>query len=133
MVNVRDNQRAILEILDESEIESDNESIFRGNINNYEPQENEDNDENYGTDGEQSVSGVDTDDKPPSTVGWSKYGRQPDFVKHNFTAANGFEPPYPPPKEVKDFFMLFFICIIFLSPSNEMPGLCLQLGHHSSI
>jgi hypothetical protein len=38
----------------------------------------------------------------------SKYGRQPDFVKHNFTAANGFRPSYPPPKEVKDFLKLFF-------------------------
>jgi hypothetical protein len=45
----QDNQRAILEILDESESESDNESIFSGDSNNYEPQENEDSDENNGT------------------------------------------------------------------------------------
>jgi hypothetical protein len=56
---------------------------------------------------EQSVSDEHTDDEPPSTDGWSKYGRQPDFVKHNFTAANGFKPPYPPPKEVKDFLCYF--------------------------
>ena len=97
MENVRDNPRAILEILDKSESESHNESIFSGDSNNYEPQENN------GTDGEQSVSDKDTDDEPPSTDGWSKYGSQPDFVKHNFTAANGFKPPYLPPKEVKDF------------------------------
>ena len=42
MENVRDNPRAILKILDESESESDNESIFSGVSNNYEPQENED-------------------------------------------------------------------------------------------
>jgi len=107
MEYVRDNQRAILEILDESESESDNESIFSGDSNNYELQENEDSDENNGTDGEQSVSGEDTDDEPHSTDGWSKYGRQLDFVKHNFTAANGFKPPYPPPKEAKDFFVIF--------------------------
>ena len=108
MENVRDNPRAIREILHESESESDKVSIFSGDSNNYEPQENEDSDENNGTDGEQSVSDEETDDEPPSTDGWSKYSRQPDFVKHNFTAANGFKPPYPPPKEVKDFFMLFF-------------------------
>jgi hypothetical protein len=108
MENVRDNPRAILEILDESECESDNESIFSGDSNNYELQENQDSDENNGTDGEQSVSEEDTDDKHPSTDGWSKYGCQSDFVKHNFTAANGFKTPYPPPNEVKDFFVLFF-------------------------
>jgi len=93
----------ILEILAESESESDNESIFIGDGNNYDPQENEDSDENNLTDGEQSVSDEDTDDEPPSSDGWSNYGRQPDFVKHSFTAANGFKPPYLPPKEVKDF------------------------------
>ena len=108
MENVRDNPRAILEILAKSESESDNESIFSGDSNNYEPQENEDSDENNGTDGEQSVSDEDLDDEPPSTDGWSKYGSQPDFVKHNFTAANGIKPPYPPPKEAKDFYKLFF-------------------------
>ena len=41
-----DNPRAILEILAESESESDNESIFSGDSNNYDPQENEDSDEN---------------------------------------------------------------------------------------
>jgi hypothetical protein len=107
MANVRDNPRAILEILDESESVSDNESIFSGDSNNYEPQENYDSDENNGTDGEQSVSDEYTDDEPHSTDGWSKYGRQPDFVKHNFTAANGFKPPYPPPKEVKTFLCYF--------------------------
>jgi hypothetical protein len=106
---VRDNPRAILEILDESESESDNESIFSDDDdnNNYELQENQDSDENNGTDGEQSVSDEDTDDEHPTTDGWSKYGRQPDFVKHNFTAANGFKPPYPPPNEVKDFYVIF--------------------------
>jgi hypothetical protein len=108
MENVRDNPRAIPEILDESESKSDNESIFSCDSNNYEPQKNEDSDENNGTDGELSVSDEDTDDEPPSTDRWSKYGRQPDFVKHNITTANEFKPPYPPPKEVKDFFMLFF-------------------------
>jgi hypothetical protein len=63
MVNVGDNQRAVLEILDESDSESDNESIFSGDSNNYEPQENECSDENNGTDGEQSVSDEDTDDE----------------------------------------------------------------------
>jgi hypothetical protein len=77
-------------------IESDN--------NNYEPQENEDVDE---TDGEQSVSDEDTDYEPPSTDGWNKYGRQPHFVKQNFNAANGFKPPYTPPNEAKDFFVIF--------------------------
>jgi hypothetical protein len=108
MENVRDNPRAILEILDEIESESDNEIICSGDRNNYEPQENQDSAENNGTDGEESVSDEDTDDKYPSADGWSKYCCQPDFVKHNFTAANGFKPPYPPPNEVKDFFMLFF-------------------------
>jgi len=69
MENVRDNPRAILDILAESESESDNESIFSGDSNNYEPQENEDGDENNGTDGEQSVSDEDTDDEPPSIDG----------------------------------------------------------------
>ena len=105
--NVRDNPRAILEILDENESGFDNVSIFSGDSNNYEPQENEDSEENNGTGGEQSVSDEDTDDEPPYTDGWSKEGRQPDFVKHNFTAANGFKPPYPPPKEVKDFLCYF--------------------------
>jgi len=72
MKNIRDHPRAILEILDESESESDNESIFSGDSNSYEPQENEDSDENNGTDGEQSVSDEDLDDEPPSTDGWSK-------------------------------------------------------------
>jgi hypothetical protein len=93
MENVRKNLRAIVDILVESGSESDNEIIFIGESNNYEPQENEDSDENNGTDGKQSV----TDQEPPSTDGWSKYSRQPDFVKHNFTAANGLKPPYPPP------------------------------------
>jgi hypothetical protein len=106
--NVRDNPRGILEILGESESESDNKSIFSGESNNYEPPENQDSDENNGTDGEQSISDEGTDDEHPSTDGWSKYGCQPDFVKHNFTAANGFKPPYAPPNEVKDFLMLFF-------------------------
>jgi hypothetical protein len=44
MENVRDNPRAILEILDENDSESDNGSIFRSDSNNYEPQENEDSD-----------------------------------------------------------------------------------------
>ena len=34
MENIRGNPRAILEILDESESESDNESIFSGDSNN---------------------------------------------------------------------------------------------------
>jgi hypothetical protein len=67
MENVRDNPRAVLEILDESESESDNESIFSGDSNNYEPQENQDSDENKEPDGEQSVSVEDTDDEHPST------------------------------------------------------------------
>jgi hypothetical protein len=104
MENVRGNPHAILEILDESESESDNESIFSGDSNNYEPQENEDTDE---TDGEQSVSDEDTNDESPSTDGSSKYSRPPDFVKHNFTAANSFKPPYPPPNEAKDFLCYF--------------------------
>jgi hypothetical protein len=62
MENVRENPHAILEILDKSESESDNESIFSGDSNNYEPQENEDSDENNGTDGEQSVTEEDTDE-----------------------------------------------------------------------
>jgi hypothetical protein len=62
MENVRDNPRAILEILDESESEFDNESIFSGDSNNYEPQENQDSDENNGIDAEQSVSDEDTDE-----------------------------------------------------------------------
>jgi len=37
MENVRDNPHAILKILGKSESESDNESIFSGNSNNYEP------------------------------------------------------------------------------------------------
>jgi hypothetical protein len=68
---VRDNPRAILEILDENE--SDNESIFSGNSNNYEPQENEDSDENNGID-EQPVNDEDTYDEHASTDGRSKYG-----------------------------------------------------------
>ena len=71
MEKVRDNPRVIIEILDDSESESDNESIFSGDSNNNLPQENEDSVENNGTDGEQSVSDEDTDDEPPSTDGWS--------------------------------------------------------------
>ena len=69
--NVGDNPRVILEILDDSESESDNESIFSGDSNNNLPQENEDSVENNGTDGEQSVNDEDKDDEPPSTDGWS--------------------------------------------------------------
>ena len=46
MENFRDNPLAILEIVAESESKSDNESIFSGDSNNYDPQENEDSDEN---------------------------------------------------------------------------------------
>jgi hypothetical protein len=115
MENVRDNPRAILEILDKSESESDNESIFSGDSNNYEPQENQDSAENNGNDVEQSVSDEDTDEHP-STDGWSKYGRQNDFVKHSFTAANGFKPPYPPPNDVR----LYVIFHLFIKLTSCM-------------
>jgi hypothetical protein len=70
------NSKAVLDIIDESD--NDTESIFSGDSSNYEPEnsETEEEEPNNGDDDTDS----DTDDSLPSAGGWSKYNSQLDFV-----------------------------------------------------
>ena len=105
MENIWNNSKAILDVIDESD--SDTESIFSGNCNSEsEDSDNEDN-------GVSNNSDDDTDDNVATADGWSKYNIQPDFVKFNFTAQSGFKPPNPAPSDIKNFFVLFFTSLCF--------------------
>jgi hypothetical protein len=75
MANIRSNSEGILDIIDESD--SDTESILSGDSSNYESENSESEDE------EHNNRDNDTDDNLPSAGGWSKYNSQLDFVKHS--------------------------------------------------
>jgi hypothetical protein len=103
MVNIWSNSKAILDITDESD--SDTESIFSGDSSNNGSGNSEIEDEEPNRD---DNTDDDTDDNLPSAGGWSKYNSQLDFVKFNFTSQSGSKPPNPAPSGVRDFLMLFF-------------------------
>jgi hypothetical protein len=128
MVNIWSNSKAILDIIDESD--SDTESTFSGDNSNYEPENSETEDE------EPNNRDDDTDDDTdnlPSAGGWSKYNSELDFVKFKCTSRSRFKPPNPAPSEVRDFFMLYFTAELIKEctrNTNEYAKEQIKKKHH---